>query len=112
MELTPNAVSLVLSTMVGKGMMSRQKVYQEATQERINFTSSVLGSIKSVKMLGFTEHFTALIESKRIQDLRMGNRFREMSLYSNCIGMLQSSVNLRSRSLGKADSMQAIAIST
>ena len=80
-------VCLALSTWVGTGVVSRQKVYQEATQDRINFTSAVLGSMKSVKMLGFTERFTSLIEQKRKRDIDMGNKFRELNWCSNSIGM-------------------------
>lgn len=83
-------VCLALSMLVGRQTVSRQKTYQEATQERINFTSAVLSSIKSVKMLGFTEHFTTLIEQKRRHDLKMGNKFRELSVYSNCISTCHS----------------------
>lgn len=81
-------VSLVLCWFIGKVLVKRQTVYQKATQDRINFTSEVLGSIKAVKMLGYTERFTDLLEDKRDQDLNVGKHYREMIVWANAVGKL------------------------
>lgn len=70
---------------IGKALVSRLTVYQKATQDRINFTSEALGSFKAVKMLGYTEKFTELIEKKRDQDLAVGKRFRVMIVWNNTV---------------------------
>ncbi|CAM1508146.1 Fc.00g049940.m01.CDS01 [Cosmosporella sp. VM-42] len=78
-------ISLALSGGCGKLMVPRQIVYQKATQHRINFTSETLGSIKAVKMLGFTERFSNLITQKRDTEIEVGKDFRKVSVYSNAI---------------------------
>ncbi|KAL7903374.1 multidrug resistance-related protein [Trichoderma sp. TUCIM 5745] len=79
-------ISIVLCWFIGKVLVKRQTVYQKATQDRINFTSEVLGSIKAVKMLGYTERFTDLLEEKRDQDLSVGKHYREMIVWANTVG--------------------------
>ncbi|KAK4083017.1 uncharacterized protein Triagg1_1907 [Trichoderma aggressivum f. europaeum] len=79
-------VSIVLCWFIGKVLVKRQTVYQKATQARINFTSEVLGSIKAVKMLGYTERFTDLLEDKRDQDLNVGKHYRQMIVWANTVG--------------------------
>ncbi|KAL7925556.1 multidrug resistance-related protein [Trichoderma austrokoningii] len=79
-------ISIVLCWFIGKVLVKRQTVYQKATQSRINFTSEVLGSIKAVKMLGYTERFTDLLEDKRDQDLNVGKHYREMIVWANTVG--------------------------
>ncbi|KAL7790898.1 P-loop containing nucleoside triphosphate hydrolase protein [Trichoderma ceciliae] len=79
-------ISIVLCWFIGKVLVKRQTVYQKATQDRINFTSEVLGSIKAVKMLGYTERFTNLLEEKRDQDLSVGKHYREMIVWANTVG--------------------------
>ncbi|KAL7823946.1 P-loop containing nucleoside triphosphate hydrolase protein [Trichoderma gracile] len=79
-------ISLALCWFIGKVLVKRQTVYQKATQDRINFTSEVLGSIKAVKMLGYTERFTDLLEEKRDNDLEVGKRYRWMTVWANTVG--------------------------
>ncbi|KAL7915178.1 P-loop containing nucleoside triphosphate hydrolase protein [Trichoderma velutinum] len=79
-------LSIVLCWYIGKVLVKRQTVYQKATQARINFTSEVLGSIKAVKMLGYTEQFTDLLEDKRDQDLNIGKHYRQMIVWANAVG--------------------------
>lgn len=69
-------------------MVPRQTVYQKATQDRINFTSELLGSIKAVKMLGFADRFRDLIAQKRDEEIEVGKKFREVTVYANAIGEL------------------------
>lgn len=78
-------ISISLSSIVGKMTVPRQTVYQKSTQDRINFTSEVLGSMKAVKMLGLTERFRDLIALKRDEELAVGIHYRWVSVYSNCI---------------------------
>ncbi|KAL6878945.1 P-loop containing nucleoside triphosphate hydrolase protein [Trichoderma novae-zelandiae] len=79
-------VSIVLCWFIGKVLVRRQTVYQKATQDRINFTSEVLGSIKAVKMLGYTQRFTDLLEEKRDNDLKVGKHYRWMVVWANTVG--------------------------
>ncbi|KPM44027.1 ABC transporter C family member 12 [Neonectria ditissima] len=85
-------ISIGLSSIVGKMMVPRQTVYQKATQDRINLTSEVLGSMKSVKMLGLTERFKDLIARKRNEELGVGIHYRKVSVYINCISNCNTSL--------------------
>ncbi|KAK0643350.1 ABC transporter [Cercophora newfieldiana] len=64
---------------------ARQKQWIEAIQVRINFTSHVLGSMKSVKMLGLAEKFELMIQSLRIRELELSKRFRRLSSFNICL---------------------------
>ena len=66
-------------------MYGRQTAYQQETQKRINFTSEVLSSMKAVKMLGYTERFSTLIEEKRENEIRVGKYFRRLSVAINAV---------------------------
>lgn len=68
-------------------MVPRQTVYQKSTQDRINLTSEVLGSIKAVKMLGLTERFNSLISQRRDEEIKIGKHFRMVTVYANAISM-------------------------
>ncbi|OAQ77246.1 ABC multidrug transporter [Purpureocillium lilacinum] len=78
-------ICLFLNTMIGRLMVPRQITYQKATQDRINFTSEVLGSMKAVKMLGYSDTFTKLIETKRDNDINSGKQFRLLNVWANVI---------------------------
>lgn len=76
----------MLSTVLANKMGKRQVTYQKATQDRLNFTSDVLGSIKAVKMLGYGSRFTESMRHKRLHDLNTGNAFRIFTVWLNVIG--------------------------
>ncbi|KAI9149384.1 ABC transporter C family member [Paramyrothecium foliicola] len=78
-------IAIGLSGAIGNSIFPRQTAYQEATQERINFTSEVLSSIKAVKMLGYSERFASLIEQKRANDIKVGKHFRQLSVAINAV---------------------------
>lgn len=66
-------------------MIGKLKLYQQAQQLRINFTSQVVSSIKSVKMLGYTEKFANLIRERRVNDINAGKQFRWFIVLSNMV---------------------------
>lgn len=54
-------------------------MWLEAIQNRVNFTSEVLGSMKSVKMLGLTEKLGSIMQAKRVTELELSKKFRRLS---------------------------------
>ncbi|KAI7765995.1 hypothetical protein LZL87_001108 [Fusarium oxysporum] len=78
-------ICLLLTGSIGKMMVARQIKYQKATQDRINLTSEVLGSMKPVKMLGLSERFSSLISQKRDEEIKTGKHYRLINVYLNCI---------------------------
>lgn len=82
--LAATATSMKAATFV----TSRQKIWLEAIQDRINFTSEILGSMANVKMLGLTDKMTTIIQSMRVKELNLSKRFRRLSSFNVCLGNL------------------------
>jgi ATP-binding cassette, subfamily C (CFTR/MRP), member 1 len=60
-------VSSLGSTIVANMIGNRQKIWVEAIQRRIAITSSILESMKSIKMMGLTEAISAMIQGQRVR---------------------------------------------
>ncbi|GAB1201893.1 hypothetical protein APSETT445_000488 [Aspergillus pseudonomiae] len=62
-----------------KGSVSRhQKLWLEASQKRVDFTTKVLESIKSIKMLGLIEGMVHMIEELRTEEIEISKRFQKI----------------------------------
>lgn len=62
------------------------KAWNEAIQQRITTTSSVIGSIKEVKMLGRASSWTDSIQLLRVAELQRSKKFRRFITYMNILG--------------------------
>lgn len=71
---------------MGNAVSTRQKDWLKATEKRINFTTSILGSIRNVKYLGLTETMGNMIESMRIEELEVSKNFRKLQSIRICMG--------------------------
>jgi len=69
-SLTCLAVSTLVTSKFSSFVTTRQKVWLEAIQQRVNFTSESLGSMKSVKMLGLTDKIGSIMQAMRERELR------------------------------------------
>ncbi|XRM48249.1 hypothetical protein ABZX51_011180 [Aspergillus tubingensis] len=65
-----------MSAYVAKHLEPRQKEWNTATQERISTTTSVLGGIKSLKMMGMVDATQCRIWKLREKELRLSERLR------------------------------------
>ncbi|PYH32191.1 ATP-binding cassette transporter [Aspergillus neoniger CBS 115656] len=65
-----------MSAYVAKHLKPRQKEWNTATQERISTTTSVLGGIKSLKMMGMVDATQCRISQLREKELRLSERLR------------------------------------
>ncbi|KAH8903310.1 ABC transporter [Coniochaeta sp. PMI_546] len=72
-----------MSRYLAKNLQSKQKIWNEATQERLALTTSMLGSVKSLKMLGVTTYTESLIQSLRLKELDMAKQVRWMMVAYN-----------------------------
>ncbi|KAJ4422308.1 hypothetical protein N0V82_003064 [Gnomoniopsis sp. IMI 355080] len=63
--------------MSNKSITSRQKLWFEAVQERVDFTSYVLGHMKEVKILGLSEKMEHLVQHRRSLELKISKGFRK-----------------------------------
>ena len=65
----------------------KQKTWVAAVQRRIAMTSSMLGSMKSVKMMGLTETMTTTIQAQRVRELDIQKGYRWLILWLNIFCM-------------------------
>lgn len=67
---------------------SKQKVWTEAVQKRIAMTSSMLSSIKSLKIMGLSPTVQDNIQGQRIQEIELAKKFRWGVVLLNTVGKL------------------------
>ncbi|KAI1427713.1 putative ABC transporter [Xylaria sp. FL1777] len=72
-----------MSRYVAKHLQPRQEAWNRATQNRMAATSSVISSMKVVKMLGFEEKLTRRIEELRKEELWIASKQRWVVVYNN-----------------------------
>ena len=65
----------------------RQAVWVQAVQRRVGQTSSILRSMKSVKLAGLADSMIELLQSERIRELNLGSKFRWIIIWQNAISM-------------------------
>ncbi|KAJ5285483.1 ABC transporter [Penicillium chrysogenum] len=70
---------------MGNAVSARQKSWLRATEKRINFTTSILGSIRNVKVLGLTEVMSSMIEGLRTEELEISKKFRQLQSIRVCM---------------------------
>ncbi|KAJ5876727.1 hypothetical protein N7455_000192 [Penicillium solitum] len=76
---------ILSSFTMGNAISARQENWLRATEKRINFTTSILGSIRNVKVLGLTEVMSSMIEELRFQELEISKKFRQLSSIRVCM---------------------------
>lgn len=81
------AVCSHTSRFVAKRLQPRQKAWNVATQDRLAATSSLLSSIKVVKMLGVQNSLTHRIQELREEELHVASKLRWIMVYYNASGM-------------------------
>ncbi|KAK0620994.1 P-loop containing nucleoside triphosphate hydrolase protein [Immersiella caudata] len=72
-----------MSRYLAKNLQSKQKDWTVATQKRIAMTISMLGSMKSLKMLGITPYTESLVHNSRIRELSKAMKVRWMMVAYN-----------------------------
>ncbi|GAM37304.1 hypothetical protein TCE0_023r07121 [Talaromyces pinophilus] len=86
--LYPVLISLVASISsfcVGRYVARRQKSWMEATQKRVNLTTELFGSIKAVKMLGFSKILSRVVQAMRVAELDLSKGYRKLSVTNTCL---------------------------
>jgi len=86
-------VCFQLSRYVAKHLQSKQKAWSVATQKRLAMITYMLGSAKSMKMLGLTEAVRSNIRDLRDHEIEMSKRLRWMIVAYNASGKFFSGVN-------------------
>ncbi|KAH7410668.1 putative ATP-binding cassette transporter [Cadophora sp. MPI-SDFR-AT-0126] len=79
--LAPTAVALISTACVvgiSRYVGGAQKAWNEGIQTRVDVTASMLGSMKAVKLLGFTDILTDICQGLRVRELRIARYFRQL----------------------------------
>ena len=71
-------LSTVGITLIAKFMNRAQTIWMESIQTRVDITAGMLGSMKSVKMLGFTDWLNKSVQNLRITELIRAKLFRQL----------------------------------
>ncbi|KAF8851871.1 putative ABC transporter [Acephala macrosclerotiorum] len=87
-----------VSRYVAKNLQPRQKAWNSATQSRVAATSSMLSSMKTIKMLGFQTYLSTRIRELREQELYAASKLRWMNVYynasANALGIFSPAITL------------------
>ena len=76
-------------TLLARLMGGRQRMWVQAVQSRIGVTSSVLASIRGVKLLGMTDSLSSVIQKYRINELLASKPFRKLVVWVNICGKIR-----------------------
>lgn len=82
----------LLSFSVARFITERQRLWLEAVQRRVNFTTNVLSHMKNVKMLGLGDKMQQLIRNFRDAEIVRSKKFRTLSSLNICIMNLPDSI--------------------
>ncbi|TVY57487.1 ABC transporter FUM19 [Lachnellula cervina] len=87
-----------VSRFVAKQLHPRQKAWNNATQNRVAATSSMLSAMKTVKMLGFQHYLSNRIRELRKEELFAASKLRWLMVYynasANALGLFSPSITL------------------
>ncbi|KAI1089864.1 ABC multidrug transporter [Rostrohypoxylon terebratum] len=78
-------IVIVLLCVIGVSLFMRlmdgsQKKWMAGVQKRVGLTSGVIGNMKNIKISGLTNPIARFIEKLRVDELKAGSNFRQMSL--------------------------------
>ncbi|TGO08777.1 hypothetical protein BTUL_0192g00110 [Botrytis tulipae] len=79
--LAPFSIALLCTAgilLMANWMGNAQKIWIRGIQTRIDITASMLGSMKAVKMLGFTDSLTTMVQSLRVKEVHLSQLFRRL----------------------------------
>jgi ATP-binding cassette subfamily C (CFTR/MRP) protein 1 len=79
--LTSLLVSIYAASKVAAIVAPRQKVWVKAIQQRVSITSSMLGSMKSVKLMGLSDYLFESIQGQRVRELDLSKKFRVLGMF-------------------------------
>jgi hypothetical protein len=71
---------------ISKSIPGKQKVWMEAISRRVKFTSSLLRSMKSVKLAGLVELTANFLQNERVRELGLASKARWLMVWQNLVG--------------------------
>lgn len=73
-------------------VVSRQAMWLEAIERRVSFTTSMLGSMKGIKMCGLKQVLLSSLQKLRISELTISKKFRRLLIWNMTLGKGLSSL--------------------
>ena len=80
-------ISTGISVFAARLITSRQGAWLEAVQDRINYTSEILGSMKSVKILGLINQLTQKVHDSRSVEIEKSKKYRRVQSLNVSLGL-------------------------
>lgn len=79
-----------LQVWLSRKTSTRQGKWVEAIQRRVGITSTVLRSMKSIKLAGLVHSTENLLHNERLRELNLAKSFRAMTTWNNVVGKLNA----------------------
>ncbi|KAN0096080.1 putative ATP-binding cassette transporter [Hyaloscypha variabilis] len=79
--LAPAAVAIISTLsliLITKYIGRAQKIWNEGIQTRVDVATAMLGSMKALKILGFTPVVTEIVQGLRVKELKIASLFRRL----------------------------------
>lgn len=83
-------VSLVGSIIALNFVMQRQTLWLEAIERRISATTSMISSMKGIKMCGLKQTLLRNLQNLRVEELNISKAFRRLLIWNMAFGEFQS----------------------
>lgn len=100
-----NIACLVIGIFLALAVGKHQKTWLEAIQRRISVTSSILGSLKNIKISGFAEELSTNIKDLRDTEIHASEKFRWLLVLNVCLCKLTTDYPMLLLSLTKLRSI-------
>lgn len=84
-------VCTLSTSYISRLLPSRQKKWNQAVQERVALTSTMLSNMKTVKMMGFSKYIATTLQAARMTELAASAGFRRFTAVVNTIGTFPDS---------------------
>ncbi len=81
-KIASTLVIFRISPLVGRAFAG----WNKGIQERVSLTSSILGNMREVKLLGLTDRWATDIQESRVQELELSKKARILSTYRLVLG--------------------------
>ncbi|TVY56754.1 ABC transporter FUM19 [Lachnellula cervina] len=67
-------------------MGSSQKAWMSRVEQRVGLTGAVIGNMKSLKIAGMADAMGSFLQSRRVDELEAGGRFRQFIILTGTLG--------------------------
>jgi ATP-binding cassette, subfamily C (CFTR/MRP), member 1 len=80
-------ISALLNAKVARLQGSHRGIWSQAVQRRVGLTSTILGSMKSLRLAGMTGVAAKYLQSERVKEINLAKKFQLFTVWQNSIGI-------------------------